>query len=367
MGSIIEVKDFTKQYGDFTAVNNISFEVEEGSIFAFLGPNGAGKSTTINTLCTIQGKTSGTLRINGNDVSTQQTRVRQDIGIVFQETTLDSKHTVEENLKLHCDFYKVPVPEVKGRIDFVLELVDLMEWKKAPVESLSGGMKRRTEIARGLVHFPKVLFLDEPTTGLDPQTRASVWDYIRTLQKQKNITIFLTTHYMDEAEICHKVAIIDHGKIVAFDTPQALKKQHTSTTMHVTVREPGPLCEYLNSHAIRYVADQDRFTVFSTSLDQTLEIATLFKKAIEDINAEFFALECSVASRVESTKTKVESEVLRLSHSVSNPFFTAQWKHGRTGGYDAAMLKGMAKIIPQINEAKKPDGDPTVAFAPVKK
>ena len=205
----IEVKNFTKKFGTFTAVDNISFNVEQGTIFAFLGPNGAGKSTTINTLCTILEKTEGELKINGNDVSLRKDKVRSDIGIVFQESTLDGKLTVEENLKLHCDFYNVPKAEVKERIDFVLDLVDIRSRKKSQVDSLSGGMKRRVEIARGLVHFPKVLFLDEPTTGLDPQTRANVWDYIYKLQKQKNITIFLTTHYMDEAEICNQVAIID--------------------------------------------------------------------------------------------------------------------------------------------------------------
>ena len=193
----IEVEHFTKRYGEFAAVDDISFSVEEGSIFAFLGPNGAGKSTTINTLCTIQEKTSGTLRINGNDVTTGMDLVRKDIGIVFQECTLDQKLTVRENLKLHCDFYDVPRPRVAERIRFVLDLVDIEEWKDAPVNALSGGLKRRAEIARGLVHFPKVLFLDEPTTGLDPQTRASVWEYIQAIQKQKNITIFLTTHYLE--------------------------------------------------------------------------------------------------------------------------------------------------------------------------
>ena len=225
----IEVKNFTKKFGDFIAVDNISFEVEEGSIFGFLGPNGAGKSTTINTLCTIQEKTSGEMIINGFDVSTQMAQVRNNIGIVFQESTLDDKLTIEENLKLHCDFYNVPKKEVKSRIDFVLDLVDLEQRRNSPVKNLSGGMKRRAEIARGLVHFPKVLFLDEPTTGLDPQTRSNVWEYIYKLQKEKKITIFLTTHYMEEAEICNKIAIIDKGKIIAFDTPFNLKKQYTST------------------------------------------------------------------------------------------------------------------------------------------
>lgn len=280
--NIIEVESYTKKYGDFTAVDNISFNVEEGSIFAFLGPNGAGKSTTINTLCTILDKTQGTLIINGNDVAEEKSKVRKDIGIVFQESTLDGKLTVEENLKLHCHFYHVPKNEMKERIAFVLELVDLKEWRKASVNSLSGGMKRRVEIARGLVHFPKVLFLDEPTAGLDPQTRANIWDYMYKLQKQKNITIFLTTHYMDEAEICSKVAIIDHGKIVAFDTPYNLKRQYTSSAMKIKTKERAALEKYLKERSIRHVFEDDLFTVYTNELDQTLEIASVFKDSISD-------------------------------------------------------------------------------------
>lgn len=279
----IEVKNFTKKFGSFTAVDNISFNVEQGTIFAFLGPNGAGKSTTINTLCTIHDKTSGELRINGNDVSNQKDKVRNDIGIVFQESTLDGKLTIEENLKLHCDFYNVPWSEVKERIDFVLELVDIMNWKKAPVDSLSGGMKRRVEIARGLVHFPKVLFLDEPTTGLDPQTRANVWDYIHKLQKQKNITIFLTTHYMEEAEICNKVAIIDHGKIVAHDTPDNLKKKFTSTTLKIRTSSQDNLLQHLNESYLKYKQDDGQVTVFATNIEKVLGIISTFKESIEDI------------------------------------------------------------------------------------
>jgi len=192
--NIIEVRDFVKRYGNFTAVDNISFTVEEGSIFAFLGPNGAGKSTTINTLCTIFEKTSGTLLIDGKDVTHQKNAVRSTIGVVFQEPTLDNKMTVFENLMMHCHFYGIGRKDALERIRFSLDLVDLQEWRRSMVSSLSGGMKRRVEIARSLLHFPKVLFLDEPTSGLDPQTRAHMWDYIVKLQKEKNITIFLTTH-----------------------------------------------------------------------------------------------------------------------------------------------------------------------------
>ncbi|MGB8453069.1 MAG: ATP-binding cassette domain-containing protein, partial [Anaerocolumna sp.] len=252
MENIIEVCHFSKCYGDFKAVDDVSFEVKAGSIFAFLGPNGAGKSTTINTLCTILDKTSGEMRINGHDVLKEKDLVRKDIGIVFQETTLDAKLSVEENLKFHCNFYKVPKQEVKERIQYVLNLVDLLDWRKAPVASLSGGMKRRVEIARGLVHFPKVLFLDEPTAGLDPQTRANVWEYICKLQKDKNITIFLTTHYMDEAEISSSVAIIDHGKIAAFDTPDNLKNEFADSVMHLKCTKPEELGNFMKEQDLDY-------------------------------------------------------------------------------------------------------------------
>jgi ABC-2 type transport system ATP-binding protein len=283
IGNSIEVENFTKKYGNYIAVDDISFTVKQGDMFAFLGPNGAGKSTTINTLCTIQEKTSGILRINGNDVSSNKTRVRNDIGIVFQDTTLDGKLTVAENLKLHCDFYNVPRTEVNGRIKFVLDLVAIKEWEHSPVDSLSGGLKRRTEIARGLVHFPKVLFLDEPTTGLDPQTRANVWDYIHNLQKQKNITIFLTTHYMDEAEICNKVAIIDHGKIVAHDTPYNLKKEYTSTTMKIKAGDLAPLSRYCAEHAMKSIVRDEQLVIYATEVQPVMEIVSIFKDTIDDI------------------------------------------------------------------------------------
>ncbi|GFZ29512.1 daunorubicin resistance protein DrrA family ABC transporter ATP-binding protein [Clostridium zeae] len=286
MNNIIEVKNFTKKYGDFKAVDDISFEVAEGSIFAFLGPNGAGKSTTINTLCTIVDKSEGVLKINGYEVSENKSKVRNSIGIVFQDSTLDGKLTVEENLKFHCEFYNVPKKDIKSRIDFVLDLVDLVEWRKAPVQSLSGGMKRRVEIARGLVHYPKVLFLDEPTTGLDPQTRANIWEYIYKLQKQKNITIFLTTHYMDEAEICDKVAIMDHGKIVAFDTPYNLKKEYTSNITKIKTSKIAELIEHLKNNSIDYDFDNDIFTIHSSKLDTILEMTSRFKNEIIDFETK---------------------------------------------------------------------------------
>jgi ABC-2 type transport system ATP-binding protein len=283
MNSIIEVKNFSKKYGDFTAVNNISFEVEEGSIFAFLGPNGAGKSTTINTLCTIFEKTSGTLLIDGKDVTAQKSEVRSTIGVVFQDSTLDGKMTIEENLTMHCTFYNVPKKEVEERIRFVLTLVDLLEERKKTVSALSGGMKRRVEIARGLIHYPKVLFLDEPTTGLDPQTRAHIWEYILKLQKERNITIFLTTHYMEEAEICNKIAIIDGGVIVAHDTPYALKKEYTKDKAYITTKKAAELEQLLTEYEISYEKRDGYYKVDAENTDALLQILSLHKEEITDI------------------------------------------------------------------------------------
>lgn len=283
MKPIIEVKNFSKKYGDFIAVNDISFEVEEGSIFAFLGPNGAGKSTTINTLCTIFEKTSGTLLIDGKDVTTQKSKVRSTIGVVFQDSTLDSKMTIEENLKMHCVFYNVPSKEVEERIQFVLNLVDLLDERKKSVAALSGGMKRRVEIARGLIHYPKVLFLDEPTTGLDPQTRAHIWAYIMRLQKEKNITIFLTTHYMEEAEICDKIAIIDGGNIVAHDTPYALKKKFTKDKAYITTDKESELEQLLAHYELEYIKKEGYYKVDAEDTNLLLQVLSLQKEKITDI------------------------------------------------------------------------------------
>jgi len=283
MNSIIEVKNFTKKYGDFTAVNDISFNVEEGSIFAFLGPNGAGKSTTINTLCTIFEKTSGTLLIDGKDVTTQKSEVRSTIGVVFQDSTLDSKMTIDENLKMHCVFYNIPKKDVEERIQFVLKLVDLLGERKKLVSALSGGMKRRVEIARGLIHYPKVLFLDEPTTGLDPQTRAHMWEYIMKLQKERNITIFLTTHYMEEAEICNKIAIIDGGIIVAHDTPYALKKEFTKDKAYITTKNEPELEQLLAQYELKYLKKEGYYKVDAENIDLLLQVLSLHKENITNI------------------------------------------------------------------------------------
>ena len=219
----IATDQLAKKYGDVEAVAGISFEVPQGEVFGFLGPNGAGKSTTIGMLCTLVQPTGGNATVAGHNVRTERDAVRRSIGLVFQDPTLDGYLTAEQNLRFHAELYGVPKAVFPERMKSLLEMVGLWERRGAMVQTFSGGMKRRLEIARGLLHLPGVLFLDEPTIGLDPQTRSSIWQHIRELKKREEVTIFMTTHYMDEAEYCDRIAIIDNGKIVALDTPDALK------------------------------------------------------------------------------------------------------------------------------------------------
>jgi ABC-2 type transport system ATP-binding protein len=225
MDSVIQVQGLVKTYGDFNAVDGIDFDVQEREIFGFLGPNGAGKTTTINILATLLKPTRGRAELAGFDVLRQPNQVRQSIGIVFQDPSLDDRLTAEENLRFHALLYNVPNRVLRGRMDQVLQIVGLSERRHSLVRTFSGGMKRRLEIARGLLHYPKILFLDEPTAGLDPQTRNAIWEHVRRLREEVGITVFMTTHYMDEAENCDRIAIIDHGKIQALDTPAALKQR----------------------------------------------------------------------------------------------------------------------------------------------
>jgi len=221
--NIIQVENLSKNFGKINAVDKISFNIAEGEIFGFLGPNGAGKTTTINMLCTLLTPTGGNATVNGYDIIKQRSAVRRSIGLVFQEPTLDEYLSAEQNLRFHAYAYRVPASEREKRISDLLELVQLSDRRKSKVRTFSGGMKRRLEIARGLLHNPRVLFLDEPTLGLDPQTRNSIWEHIRALRKQSKLTIFLTTHYMDEAENCDRITVIDQGHIIAMDTPDKLK------------------------------------------------------------------------------------------------------------------------------------------------
>jgi ABC-2 type transport system ATP-binding protein len=219
----VEVEGLVRKFGDLVAVNGVTFNVDRGEVFGFLGPNGAGKTTTINMLCTLLTPTAGKATVDGFDVVKHKREVRQRIGLVFQDPSLDDRLTANENLDFHAVVYAVPPSIRESRKRELLEMVDLLDRADDLVITFSGGMKRRLEIARGLLHHPRVLFLDEPTIGLDPQTRRYIWDYIKDLRRREEITIFLTTHYMEEAEHCDRIAIIDHGNIIAMDTPENLK------------------------------------------------------------------------------------------------------------------------------------------------
>jgi ABC-2 type transport system ATP-binding protein len=223
---MIEVQHITKKFGNFTAVDDVSFKVEAGEVFAFLGPNGAGKSTTIKMLTTLLRPTEGLIKLNGHNVTEDPAQTRRTLGIVFQDPSLDNELTAYENMQFHAILYGIPKKEYVPRIESLLNLVELYDRKDSYVKNFSGGMKRRLEIARGLLHHPKVLFLDEPTIGLDPQTRNHLWNYIKELNKKENVTVFLTTHHMEEVErMATRLAIIDHGKIIATGSIDDIKKQ----------------------------------------------------------------------------------------------------------------------------------------------
>jgi ABC-2 type transport system ATP-binding protein len=239
MTEAIHVDGLTKRFGDLTAVDDVSFEIEQGEVFGLLGPNGAGKTTTISMLATLLTPSAGTATVNGKDVERDQDGVRRSIGIVFQDQSLDEELTAWENMDLHGRLYRIPSEVRRQRTAELLDLVGLAERKDDIVKTFSGGMRRRLEIARGLLHHPIVLFLDEPTLGLDPQTRNLLWEYIATLAREERITIILTTHYMEEADrLCDRVAIIDHGRIIAMDTPDRLKDRIGGDV--VIVRSPTP-------------------------------------------------------------------------------------------------------------------------------
>jgi ABC-2 type transport system ATP-binding protein len=252
--SVIEVRDLTKNFGNLVAVNKLNFSVQPGEVFGLLGPNGAGKTTTLSMLCTILKPTSGVALVNGIDVAKHPSQVRQIIGIVFQEPSIDDRLTGRENLEMHANLYGVPRSEQKMRINEVLRLVELEDKADLLMRTYSGGMRRRLEIARGLIHYPKALFLDEPTIGLDPQTREHIWSYIIELSRRENITMILTTHYMEEADkLCNRVAIIDYGRIIALDEPKRLKEGMEGDVISVRTSAAKELAEKLNE--ITWVKD----------------------------------------------------------------------------------------------------------------
>ena len=244
---VISVRDLVKTYGKVEAVRGIDLEVGAGEIFGFLGPNGAGKSTTISILCTLIRPTSGVAQVAGIDVLHDPSSVRARIGLVFQDPSLDGQLTGRENLEFHAFLYGLPAATRKQRIDDALEIVELTDRAGSTVLTYSGGMRRRLEIARGILHYPQVLFLDEPTLGLDPQTRNKIWDYLHTVRAREHITIFMTTHYMDEAEFCDRIAIIDQGKIVALGTPAELKTRVGGDVVTITTSDTALAAEQVGS------------------------------------------------------------------------------------------------------------------------
>lgn len=231
---MIRVRNLVKKFGDLVAVNDVSFDVAQGELFGLLGPNGAGKTTTINVLCTLESPTSGEVTIDGFDVVRCQSEVRRTIGLVFQDPSLDERLSALQNMRFHAMVYGVPGPLRDDRIEEAMRMVELWQRRNAEVRTYSGGMKRRLELARGLLHHPRVLFLDEPTLGLDPQTRNRIWDYVLKLRREEGTTILLTTHYMDEADRAERIAVMDRGKLVAMDSPQNLKDRVGKDILLVT-------------------------------------------------------------------------------------------------------------------------------------
>jgi ABC-2 type transport system ATP-binding protein len=293
--TVIQADGLVKKYGDLEAVRGIDLEVHSGEIFGFLGPNGAGKSTTISMLCTLLVPTAGTARVAGIDVTKDPAAVRQRIGLVFQDPSLDDQLTGRENLEFHAFIYSVPAAERRKRIDEMLELLQLSDRASSQVRTYSGGMKRRLEIARGMLHQPQILFLDEPTLGLDPQTRKSIWTHLNELRSKKGVTIFMTTHYMDEAEYCDRIAIIDRGRIVALGTPDELKAKVGGDVVTITSSQPDAAAHEIeemlgvtptrDNGALRMeVADGKKFVPrLVRELTAPVDTVTLRRPSLDDV------------------------------------------------------------------------------------
>ena len=275
MSAIIDVKNLVKRYGSLTAVDGISFTVAEGALFAFLGPNGAGKSTTINVICTTLAKTEGSVVINGHELGRHDGDIRRSIGVVFQHSVLDDLLTVRENLEVRASFYGVKGPALKKRIAYLTEVVGLGDFLDRRYGKLSGGQRRRADVARALVNTPKILFLDEPTTGLDPQTRLKVWSSLREMQRKERMTVFLTTHYMEEAATADDVAIIDRGKIVAQGTPAALKDRYSGDCLIVVPRDTAVMEAHLAGEGLAFATKNDTVSI---AVKDSLEALSILKR-----------------------------------------------------------------------------------------
>lgn len=278
---MIKIQDLVKDYKDIRAVDHLNLDVEKGEFFAFLGPNGAGKSTTINMCTTLLQPTNGKIMINGYEVGKNDTKIRNSIGVVFQYSFLDDLLTVKENMQIRASFYGINKSTFESKYRELDDLIDLEDIAHKQYKTCSGGQRRRADIARALVNSPKLLFLDEPTTGLDPQTRKKVWDVIKKLNRELKTTIFLTTHYMEEAEKADRVAIIDYGKLVACDTPNRLKTQYTYSVVKVEVDDEDSVSEILKKRNYKFKKRQERLHIISNSTQESLSILELLKPNIQ--------------------------------------------------------------------------------------
>lgn len=281
METIIQVEDLKKSYGDIEAVKGISFEVKQGSFFAFLGPNGAGKSTTIEMMCTFLPATSGTILINGEEVGKENAKIRENIGVVFQNNVLDDLLTVEENLRLRGKLYRKRDAELNDLIQKAMEITDIADLSDRLYGELSGGQRRRADLARGLIHRPKVLFLDEPTTGLDPQTRGKVWEMIKKMQEENDLTIFLTTHYMEEAAQADNIIILDEGRIREEGSPAKLKEKYAKNKLVLTPKS-DELAKKLASDQVAFETIGETLTVH---IEQTLDAIELSERYHDDLES----------------------------------------------------------------------------------
>ncbi|MFA5406256.1 MAG: ATP-binding cassette domain-containing protein [Candidatus Nanoarchaeia archaeon] len=330
MNFAIITESLSKSFNDFTAVDNISFKVKRGEVFGFLGPNGAGKTTTINMLVTLLKPTSGTALVNGFNVSNQKNEVRNNIGVVFQTPALDDKLTGQENLNFHSMLYGLNKQSREKRINEVLKLVDLTDKADVLVEKYSGGMKRRLEIARGLIHKPKVLFLDEPTLGLDAQTRRRIWDYIKQLNRKEKITIMLTTHYMEEADyLCNRVAIIDKGRIIISGSPSSLKNKLGGDV--ITLELTGAIDKFINNCIkekwIKKIKQHDNFVNITATngdkrIPRLISLASGSKVIVKSVNLRKPSLEDVFLHHTGRTIREQEA-------SVTERFMMRRPMHGR--------------------------------------